>query len=115
MATIKHEATAEQQQAAKSLQDQHLYCRTYGHNWRPLSEQESATLFNHIKWGTAIGLQCETCEMVRGDIINQYGQVAYRIYRQPDGYSIPQGETPDRALLRLEYIQRRNLTYRTGE
>lgn len=116
MATIKqHEPSVEQQQAAQSLQGKHLYCRTYGHNWNPLTEAESVVLFNKIKWGTAVGLQCGNCGMVRGDIVNQFGQIAYRIYRQPDGYSIPKNETPPKALLRLEYINRRNLTYRSGE
>ena len=94
--------TKKQREAAAALHDSHLYCRTFGHNWSRDDDIE----IEKPSWGRAIGLSCDTCTMIRVDVIDARGMVSWRRYIQPHGYHIGRKASPKRATLRLEYLNR---------
>lgn len=60
---------------------------------------------NHA-FGTLMVYRCSCCTMVRHDVIDTRGELTYRRYFPPEGYTIKALETPTVQAMRLEYIAR---------
>lgn len=63
-----------------------LECRTLGHAWlvRPAGD-----LSPNREYGTTVQFQCTRCEMIREDVVNNFGEVVWRSYTTPPGYRKP--------------------------
>lgn len=60
---------------------------------------------NGHAFGTLIVWKCD-CGMVRHDVINRLGQLAYRRYFPPANYTIPRELRSTAEAMRLEYLKR---------
>lgn len=81
--------------------EEYLLCRLLGHSWHPEKQLHWKPSFGH-----GVAFMCNTCGMVRKEIINANGRIAYRGYDAPDGYRIPRDKTPDRSEIRLQFIRK---------
>lgn len=60
---------------------------------------------NGHAFGTLVVWKCD-CGMVRHDVINRLGQLAYRRYFPPENYTIPRELRPAAEAMRLEFLTR---------
>lgn len=97
-----------QARTAKQLRQEVLLCRMMRHNWQEYTPSPSEV--SDIAWGTPVGWQCDRCSTKRVDVYDRLGEVSWRKYVYPDGYSVPAGETPRAAALRVEFINRKPKT-----
>jgi hypothetical protein len=87
----------------KMWSDNQLACRM-GHS-HPFGKPKEVIKDGHA-FGTLMVYKCPCCKMVRHDVIDRRGELTYRRYFPPSGYSIKALETPTVQKMRLEYISR---------
>lgn len=81
----------------------HLRCRTLGHSWDP--GVPPPPWAGEYGFGEPLYLRCAVCGAYRIDVVSVAdGQLLYRYYRHPEGYSLPRDETPSRAEFRRRFV-----------
>lgn len=102
-----------QKQTAASLPTAFLQCRMMRHgHWDPFVPTEDQ-LKRH-SWGVPIGWRCGVCGMERIDVVDTRGEISWRKYNPPEGYSIPMDKMPTTAVLRKEWMARMRDEARNG-
>ena len=86
----------------KSLRVEYLTCRTQGHRWDDVT---GLGVWDHkVEYllGFRETLRCETCGTLREVVwSDKTGDVMWRGYKYPDGYSLADVELPEGTTLRM--------------
>lgn len=101
MTSKTSKAEAKREAALANMSTIHLRCRyLHGHPFQLVEKVPDGHAF-----GTLMVWKCD-CGMIRHDVINILGAVAYRRYFPPENYTVPKELRPTAAQMRLEYLNR---------
>ena len=101
----------------KKLLPEYLRCRTVGHQWdeRSMSWNRKVTYIS----GHPISFMCDVCTTERRELWSETtGDLVYRTYTYPAGYSLTRSMVPEnmtmRKAMRQEWIARSKTTKRNA-
>jgi glycine/D-amino acid oxidase-like deaminating enzyme len=90
------------QRALEDINDNHLACRDFGHNWRQYAVKKA-------KGGFERSLFCKQCKTARHQFITSRGEVAANNYSYAEGYQFKgmgRIHSEGKGIIRLAAIER---------
>jgi hypothetical protein len=101
---VNEEHVSEVQRWAERLSQSYLYCRTFGHTWKPWTARwvPEERCYEQI-------IRCSRCKNERFQLLNRYGEVVKNWYRYPHGYlhkALGRITGEGKGALRLEALKR---------
>ena len=91
------------------LPDEFIECRTLIHAWEEIPyDGQGPRHWNITRSTVPILFRCLRCGTLRYEFWSSItGDLLHRVYRTPEGYSLPKGKGR-RVLMRKEYLERRH-------